>query len=402
MHSLTAPEPKRSTDQKSPHFCIKNARIVLPDNILENGQIEVFDGMIQSVSESNGSNLASIDGTGCTVIPGIIDVHSDALEKFIQPRKGAQLPLDMAIFEFDKTLAGCGITTMFHCIALMNSEWVGRSMDKARETMNRLITLDEQLLIHSKIHVRYDLPSPEALPCLLEKIAADQVHLVSLMDHTPGQGQYRDLDQLLKRPKYGNDPETARIMLEERIAHAQGKIRVEDVRRLTDACHQHGITVASHDDESIEKVRYGYALGARINEFPVTLEAAREARLLGQPICMGAPNALRGSSHSGNLSAREAIQEGLCDILCSDYAPMALLHTLFLIADLGILPLAEASNLVSLNPAKATGMDERTGSIEAGKQADLVLVDTRFGVPRVRSTFVRGRAVYQSNLPPAR
>jgi alpha-D-ribose 1-methylphosphonate 5-triphosphate diphosphatase len=381
------------------NFAIQGARIVLPNGTIESGQIEVFDGTIQSVSDLQTTNLPIIRAEGCTILPGIIDLHSDALEKYIQPRRGSLLPEAIAIYEFDKTLAACGITTMFHCIALMDSEWVGRSLTKAVETLEKLVTLGDHLLVHSKIHVRYDLPSPEALPILMEKIDAGHVDLVSLMDHTPGQGQYRDLEKVIQHRKNGQDEATARKMVEDRIAAAQGKIRQEDIQRLSDHCNQHGITIASHDDESIEKVHFGYKLGARANEFPVTLEAAEEARKLGQPICLGAPNALRGLSHSGNVSARDAIQRNLCDVLCSDYAPLSLVHSIFLLEGIGLLSLPQATNLVSLNPAKAVGLDEKTGSIEVGKTADMIIVDHQAEVPRVVTTFVSGRPAYHSVLP---
>lgn len=382
-------------------FRLAGGRLVLPDRVLDDAFIDVAEERIAgcgAVDEApEADNLATIDVSGCTVMPGIIDLHSDGLEKFVHPRPGSDFPHDLAIVEFDKILAACGITTMFHCVALMDAEFGTRTIDRSSQMIDELTELQDSLLVHSRIHARYDLPSPESLPILLQKIDAGKIHLVSLMDHTPGQGQFRDLETVLRK-RYPNDPETGRRELAARIEAARGKIREEDVQRLLQACKLHRITVATHDDESIAKVRYGHQHGVSLNEFPVNFEAAEEARRLGQLICLGAPNALRGLSHSGNLSVREAIERNLCDILCSDYAPMSLLHSVFLIEALGLCPLPQAVSLVTLNAAQATGIDSETGSLEVGKAADLLVVDHKMSTARVRATFVSGRMAYGAEI----
>lgn len=400
-------EPKRRsenrsdlTDLLSEHrpFRLVGAKLVLPDHIIENGYLEVEEGRIVGIGEGEGSPSSKpIHVEGCTVMPGIIDLHSDGLEKFVHPRPGSDFPHDLAILEFDKVLASCGITTMFHCVALMDAEFGTRTIARSSQMIDELTELRDSLLIHSRIHARYDLPSPESLPILLEKIEAGKIHLVSLMDHTPGQGQFRDIETVIRK-RHSQDPEKGRREIMARIESSRGKIREEDVQRLLYSCNEHGITVATHDDESAEKVRYGHRHGVRLNEFPVNFEAAEEARALGQLICLGAPNALRGLSHSGNLSVREAISRKLCDILCSDYAPMSLLHSVFLLEKLDLSPLPEAVAMVTLNAAQASGIADETGSLEIGKAADLLVVDHTTKTPRVLSTFVSGRLAYGAQL----
>lgn len=385
---------------ESGSFRIIGARLVLPNQVIDNAYLEVEHGRISAIGQGvRSSAIKTLDLSGCTLMPGIIDLHSDGLEKFIQPRPSSSFPHDIAILEFDKMLAACGITTMFHCVALMDAEFGSRTIAGSSRIIDELSELSDKLLINTRIHARYDLPSPESLPTLIEKIEAGKIHLISLMDHTPGQGQFRNIETLIEK-NHAEDPEKGRREIMARIESARGKIREEDVQRLLQACREHGIPTATHDDESVEKVHYGYEHGVRLNEFPVNFEAAEEAQKLGQLICLGAPNALRGLSHSGNLSVREAISRDLCDILCSDYAPMSLLHSVFLLEKLGITNLPQAVRLVTLNAAEATGIAAETGSLEIGKAADLLVVDHSAGTPRTKATFVSGQMVYGTEANP--
>jgi alpha-D-ribose 1-methylphosphonate 5-triphosphate diphosphatase len=180
----------------------------------------------------------------------------------------------------------------------------------------------------------------------------------------------------------------------ERKIEAKNNDAPRFIAHLIGICREHGIAIASHDDDSREKINWLKEMEIGMTEFPVNIEAISAARELGISVCLGSPNVVRGQSQSCNLSAREAIGCGYGNILCSDYSPMTLLHAVFTLEKLGILPLHEAIKMVSLNPARAVGIADHTGSLEAGKDADMVLVNCSDGIPRVLKTFVAGREVF--------
>ena len=215
------------------------------------------------------------------------------------------------------------------------------------------------------------------------------------MDHTPGQGQFTNIEHF--RAYYakarGILPEQMNAMIESRL-EASSRIDWNRLERLTGICRKNEIRIASHDDDSIEKVQAVGRLGVTLSEFPVNLEAARAARSQGMLISLGSPNVLRGASLTGNLSGRDALSAGLGDILCSDYAPMSLLHAALQMHREQIMSLPEAVRLITLNAARATGIDHFTGSIEPGKAADLVLVDDSRNVAMIRKTFIQGREAF--------
>jgi alpha-D-ribose 1-methylphosphonate 5-triphosphate diphosphatase len=217
------------------------------------------------------------------------------------------------------------------------------------------------------------------------------------MDHTPGQGQFLQVEHF--RSYYGRVRGRTPAQLDELIADrlaARDALEEEPLRRLAGLALERGIPVASHDDDSPEKVAWVARLGATISEFPVNLRAARAAHERGMAIAYGSPNVFRGASATSNLSARDSLAAGYGDVVCSDYAPSSLLHAAFELHRLGIAPLHEAVNMVSRNPARAVGAEGCIGSVEVGKEADLVLVDDCGEVPRVARTFVAGREVFAS------
>jgi alpha-D-ribose 1-methylphosphonate 5-triphosphate diphosphatase len=218
------------------------------------------------------------------------------------------------------------------------------------------------------------------------------------MDHSPGQGQYRDLETYRKTLKGYRDMTEAELdrLIEERMGTT--KLSESKIRELALLARQHGISIASHDDDSVEKLALVSSFGSTISEFPVSLEVAREARRMGMRTVAGAPNILLGGSHSGNLSAREAILDGSIDILCSDYYPAAILHSIFKLHREDGLDLAGLVRMATLNPAQAVGLGGEIGSIEPGKKADLVVVETIDGVfPACTSVLVEGRRVISSH-----
>lgn len=378
---------------------VTDARLVLPDRVIERGALRIADGRIAEIREGPAPR-ASVSARGLTMLPGLIDVHGDMLERDMEPRPKVRFPVDLIVHELDKRLAATGITTAYAAISL---DWPGtttrlRSSEQARAMISAIHDLRPTLLTDFLVHVRFEITVPQAGEFLTAMLAADEVHLVSLTDHTPGQGQYRDIEKYIRsmqewhREKDGvhlsEDDMRRRIV--ERTRPIGWQV-VDDVARIARERH---VTLASHDDDTTEKVSLMADLGATISEFPVSLEAADSARSRGLHVVMGAPNALRGASHSGNLSAREGIAAGVVDTLASDYFPPAMLHAALAIAHDGLLPLHEAVRLVTLNPADGVGLTDR-GALEVGRLADLALVEIPpHGRARVRATFRGGAPIF--------
>jgi len=379
---------------------LTDLQIVLSDRTIERGALRIEDQRIAEIVEGAAVPHAKgrgVDCRGLIAIPGIIDMHGDMLESEAEPRPGAEFPLDMAVLELDKRLAANGITTAYAAISFWDT--VRREKHRSGERACRMAAavhaLRDTLLVDLLVHARYEVTTPAVAPALLELLDQQQVHLLSLMDHTPGQGQYRNLEQYVAFiSKWRNaDPADVAAETHERIYQAQNGPPVW--RLAADIVAQalaQGLPIASHDDDTPAKIDLMADLCVTISEFPVTLEAAQEARQRGMAVAMGAPNVLRGLSHSGNLSALEAIQAGAVDMLASDYAPAALLQAVFEVVNGGVLPLHEAARLVGQNPAAALGLRDR-GRIEAGLLADLALVEPA-SRPRVRGTLRRGVPIY--------
>lgn len=376
---------------------IENAQVVTPEETLEGASLKIESGMIAEIKAGKiNSGAPRLDARGGYVLPGFVDLHSDALEKEIEPRPGTFFPNNIAIIELDKKLAACGITTIFHALSFAEGEIGVRSNKMAAEIITEIGRLAPQLQIKAKVHARFEITDSLAVPYLEQLLRDGKIHLLSVMDHTPGQGQFKEVATFKKY--FGTvyertEEELDKIIDKKILAQATMKSQIEQIARL---CNSLDIPLASHDDDSAEKIRWLKEMGIAISEFPVNLEALKAAQEAGIYVCLGAPNALRGNSRAGNLSAREAIFSGLGDIICSDYTPMAILHVVFMLHRLGNLPLHQSVNMVSLNPVRAAGLADRTGSLEAGKEADLILVDASGEVPRIVKTFVSGKEVYST------
>ena len=379
-----------------PSVVIENASVVTPDTVLEKASIRMDDGRISELGETvSTSGAVSVDANGGYVLPGLIDVHSDALEKAIAVRPSAPFPPDIALYEFDKTLAGCGITSMFYCVSFMEGNQLNpqRSLAKAREHTQLISEHRDGLMTNGYIHARLDLPTPEAMPAAREAVDAGQVHMLSLNDHTPGQGQNTDLENFLAKRKMKNPDDQLTAEALQVLIDRHEAIDYEVVREVVSHALENGVPVASHDDDSAEIVQARHDWGVDLAEFPVNDDSIGAARQLNMHTVLGSPNVLRGMSHGGNISARDAVADNRVDCICSDYAPMSMLQSLFCLYDLHMGPLAHLVNLYTLNPAKAAGLGDHTGSLEVGKDADVILVRPSSPVTRLEMTFVRGRPV---------
>jgi len=377
---------------------LKNARLVMADHIKAASNLLIEDGRIAGIGIKESelpAGARQIDVANRYVLPGLIDLHADALEKDIEPRPKVHFPLNYAIAQADKRNAAAGITTVFHSLSFANAELGLRNNAMAAEIVRAIHAFNGKGLVDNRVHTRYEITDPTALPVLLELLHEDCVHLLSIMDHTPGQGQFKDMRayQDYLQGVYDKSEAETQALIDAKLAQAEAaQVRV---RQLIEQAHAKNVHVASHDDDCPEKIRELKALNVHISEFPINLHTARYAVERGMTTILGAPNILRGKSQSGSMRAQEAIEHQVASCLCSDYAPASLLTAVFTLVQREILSLPEAVCLVSLNPAQAVGLDDR-GEIALGKRADLVCVGFLDGYPQVGQCWVNGERVYEA------
>lgn len=379
---------------------IVNGKVVLPDRVIPQGQVILDKGLIDRISRRNECRGAEIehiiDAGGGYVLPGFIDIHSDAIEKEIEPRPGAYFDPDLAFMELEKKLAGQGITTMFHSFSFAGAESGVREDSTAARIIRRIAaTARSRAMIRNKIHARFEITDYSGLEIVLGLFEDQLVDLLSFMDHTPGQGQYPTVDdyrRYMEKTYHLPFAQIEKLLEDKEKGRSRSEESIETLRR---AALAHQITLASHDDDSPDKVAFFRERGVTINEFPVNQEAAQEARCLGNDVCVGAPNIVRGGSTGKAMRAMDAIVSGNVNMICSDYYPPSILHAVFKMAH-ETMSLSEAVNMVSLAPARATGLIG-LGSLEEGNMGDLVIVNTRHGMPVVTHTVVNGIPVYGVN-----
>jgi alpha-D-ribose 1-methylphosphonate 5-triphosphate diphosphatase len=370
-----------------------NARIVLENEIFE-GSLVIRGGRIADMS--TGNTAAGEDFGGDYLIPGLIELHTDHLEAHYSPRPGVRWNTTAAIQAHDSQVASSGITTVFDCLRMGSDEDGGFAAGEMREMADALQAAcrEDRLKADHLIHLRCEVSAANVLDDFSDFEDDPQVRLVSLMDHSPGQRQFQTMDQytLYYKTKRGmSDEAFAEFCARRQEASARYSRRHRD--RIAAHCRTHGITVASHDDATLDHVEESIAHGVRLAEFPTSIEAARASHEAGLSVLMGAPNIVRGKSHSGNVSARELASHGILDVLSSDYVPLSLIHAPFLLSegDEGV-DLPEAIAMVTSTPARTVGLDDR-GAIRPGLRADLVRVRHTTGVPVVRSVWREGRRV---------
>ncbi|MDR0514980.1 MAG: phosphonate metabolism protein PhnM [Coriobacteriaceae bacterium] len=399
---------------------IQGGTVVLADRLAPAHDVVIVDGRISAIEPSRVRPLMPdiklIDATGCYVAPGFIDIHSDYIEGIASPRPSVVMDLRGALYEADRSLAAYGVTTIYHSLSIYKMLVFDHKPIRRFSNVSALIEHIDQMragelrdhLIRHRLHVRVELDAVDHFQDVEDLLHAGKVDLISFMDHTPGQGQYRDLEVFAKTIKSykGNlSDEEVQGMVDKQQAAA--KLDLDQIAHLTRIAHERGVSVASHDDDSTEEVAFMAGLGASISEFPISLEVAHRARDLGMHTIAGAPNVLLGYSHSGNLSARESVCAGATDILCSDYYPAALLRAVFELHQSCDISLPQAFALVTLNPARAVGIEGEVGQIAEGMRADILLVRELSldkgspGIPVVEEVFVEGRSVFKTQYPQA-
>ena len=355
-------------------YVIHNGLIVTEEKILENHAL-VIDGkyihaIVPNEEVKNWQNAEQVDANGAYITPGFIDIHSDYIETISAPRPTSLIDLNIRLKETEKILINNGITTMFHSLSLYKTDMFSKNAMRTKENVQRLINLihetsDDLHLIRHRLHARFEIDNTEGVDLLLENIEQNKVHLISFMDHTPGQGQYRNLQyyyDTIQGYRSISNNEIQTMIAEKQRAEI---ITPEQIKDITTLAVEKNIAVASHDDDHMEKLHLVQSFGTTISEFPITLDVARGAKQLGLYTVVGAPNVLLGKSHSGNLSAVEAIENDCADILCSDYYPSALLHAVFQLHKQYGYDLREMINKVTINPARAVKMEDEIGKSEA-------------------------------------
>jgi len=383
-------------------IAIENGKIVTPDDIIENQVLLIEkDKIVGFANDTIGAEYVA-NAHGQYIIPGLIDIHSDKIEQYINPRPTSRMDFEFALKTCERDLLSAGITTMYHSLSLFRDEIFGKCTFRTKENVQKMADLISDIhhrnhLIHHRLHLRIEIDNLDAFDVVREMIIQGKAHLISFMDHTPGQGQYSNLAMYHDAISKYNGKEIGTLGFNGVLDYHKEKdvLSYEQLKELAAVAHKNGISVASHDDDTIEKIMLNKTLGVDISEFPITLEAARLAKSNGFYTVAGAANILRNGSHSGNLSATEAVLEDCVDIICSDYYPAALLHSIFLMYHKYDVSLPQMVNLATLNPAKAMKTDKEYGSVEPGKKADLLIVDVLDGYPVITHVFVDGRTTYR-------
>ena len=379
----------------SNEIILTNTHIILSNEIIY-GSVKIRDGCISEIDDQPTSIKNGIDLEGDFLLPGLIELHTDNLERHCVPRPSVLLPFRSAVIAHDAEIASAGITTVFDAIAVG-----GAMLNKDRDTVLidaadavRDAVTDKVLRVDHYLHMRCEVASTNVIELFNNFCEEPLVQLVSLMDHTPGERQFVDEAKLkvYYQGKYGlSDSEFDKMVIERK--ELQAKYSKKHRLEISSMCKNIGVTTATHDDATEAHIKEAITLGATISEFPTTVAAASAANNAGMSTIMGGPNVVRGGSHSGNVSAADLSDKGLLDALSSDYVPSSLLYGAFLLNDKQGLSLPDAIATVTTNPARMANFNDR-GEIKAGLRADLIQVKRcTDGTPIVRKTFKLGERV---------
>ncbi|GAA0783829.1 alpha-D-ribose 1-methylphosphonate 5-triphosphate diphosphatase [Marinobacterium sediminicola] len=376
---------------------LTNAHIVLETEVIH-GSLEVKDGRIEAVDTGVITLPGAVDCAGGFLMPGLVELHTDNMEKHFTPRPGVAWPGMQAFKVHDAQMISAGITTVFDAISVgdvvegserLNN--LSRMADALNESRARGLTRADHLL-----HLRCEVSHKDTLHNFRQLMEAHPPQLVSIMDHSPGQRQFANIDKYRQyyKGKYKLSDAELETFIERQVEAS--RLYSRGYRRaIADICLDKGIPLASHDDATLEHVEESLAHGMEIAEFPTTREAAAEAHRRGMAVLMGAPNVVRGGSHSGNIAAHELAAEGLLDVLSSDYYPASLMDAVFKLAadERNAYGLPAAVKLVSQRPAQAAGLDDR-GAIAVGKKADLVWCDRLDDHAHIHHVWKDGKRVF--------
>jgi len=377
---------------------IINGKIVTPKTVEDNRILLIKDKRILDICDCDeflSDECEVVDAQGGYIIPGLIDVHCDALEFKLFPRPNVTIPHFLALSYYEKELLSSGIATQFHGIYWGDVLEKHRSLKLALEMIEKILDYRRVAILNHKIFIRFDIVKFEAKDKLFNLMKTKVIDLLSFQYHLPGQAQFKNLkafrDYYIKVRGWTGQ-ELKEFIRSPSVFDFKDKITV--LNEISQAADKFKIPLVSHDDDRREKIGMMKNLGAKISEFPISLEAALCAKENNMDVVVGAPNVVQGKSSCGNVSALRLIKEKAADIICSDYHLPSMLTASLKLYQEGILSLPQAVNMITLNPAKATGLKER-GAILPGKTADIVIFKLKNGFPEVNRVFVKGKCVYR-------
>ena len=370
-----------------------NAVLVLPDQVVL-GTLVARGKDIVDVQPGRSTVPGAIDLDGDYLLPGAVDVHTDNLERQVLPRSLARWPSRSAMVAHDAQCAAAGVTTILDALCLGDLGFDTGRIRTFHDGVADLTALAPTGLLKSEhyLHLRCEIPALDMLSCFETVSDHPLVRMISLMDHSPGVGQYADLEFYRAMRRRGGLDEAA---VDRRIGELQeqrGRVSGPNRRTLLDKVSGKGIALASHDDRLVEDVLTTARDGIMISEFPVTMAAAKAAKAAGMDVIAGAPNVVRGGSHSGNIAAADLLRSGWVDVFASDYVPPALIEAAFRCAREGIVGLPAAVGMISAHAARISGLPGR-GALTAGQRADLVRVRVHETLPVVRQVWCGGERV---------
>ena len=376
-------------------FVITNARIVTRNDVVT-GTVAIRDGRFAAIGEGTTQLAAAIDFEGDYFLPGLVELHTDNLDRHFAPRPGIDWPAMAAMTAHDNEIAAAGITTVFDAVFVGDSQSNSVRFKRMKEMTDVVKTTAGQNTLRSEhyLHIRCEVSSENLMEQFMPLVDEPLVRLVSVMDHTPGQRQFVDTarHRRFHQERSGlSDEEMNAYLVRKR--RAQETFSVRHRAMIVDALRGKAMALASHDDATENHVEEAVRDGVRIAEFPTTLVAGMAARRRGLTILMGAPNLLLGGSHFRNVSAASLARYGLLDVLSSDYVPSSLLQGIFLLVnDLRVMALPEAVAIATANPANAVNLDDR-GEVAVGKRADFIRCRETGDIVVLRETWREGRRV---------
>lgn len=375
-------------------YVLTNARIVLADEVIV-GSVKIDNGLIADIDGPSGLSSAH-DYHGDYLIPGLVELHTDNLERHAMPRPRSYWPVESAVINHDREIAAAGITTVFDALSVGFPDQESRSLDSIKGMTKAISQLNARGVLKAEhfLHWRCEV-SGDGMYDFIEPLSDnDRTALFSIMDHTPGQRQFTSLDTYYTyyQGKYGLSDEDMEALIETRVAARE---RNSDANRtkIVNLAHSKNIPIASHDDATLEHVDEAIRDGIVVAEFPTTIEAAKASHDNNLAVLLGAPNVVRGQSHSGNVSARDLANAGVLDILSSDYMPFSLLYGAVLLERHSEnITLPQAIATVTRNPAYKVGLEDR-GEIAIGQRADLVRFRFNDDVPNIMEVWNGGDRV---------
>ena len=371
---------------------IEGDRVLLGSEIRETS-LQIAGGKISAVDSDHGRGSFGLDASDLKVLPGIVDLHGDAFERQMMPRPGVDFPVDVALIDSDRQAVANGITTVYHATTWSWEPGL-RSADNARRLLEAIESLRPQLAADTRFHLRHETFNLDAEAEIAQWLSDGRIDLFAFNDHMDS--TVASLDKPQKRARMVERCGVSSEEFDRLVARvlSRGDEVPESIARLAGAARSANVRMLSHDDASPAMRKAFRAQGVAIAEFPVNEETAREAAEAGDYIVFGAPNVVRGGSHTGWTKASDMIAKGLCSILASDYYYPAQLLAAFRLAVDGVLPLAEAWDLISAAPARAAGLSDR-GILAAGYRADIILVDDEIPMrPRIVAVIAAGRLVH--------